>query len=130
VSDRHELHVEECGNPLGLPVLVLHGGPGGGAFLHWREKLEGGPVLETAGDGVPAVIGTGPVRYLGGWPDAAARDRLLAAACAAAGIATDPMPGPLRRRDAGGVRFYINYGAGPVTHRGITVPAAGVYWSA
>ena len=30
VGGRHELHFEECGNPLGKPVVVLHGGPGGG----------------------------------------------------------------------------------------------------
>lgn len=30
VDDPHELHVEECGNPGGLPVLFVHGGPGAG----------------------------------------------------------------------------------------------------
>ncbi len=30
VSGGHTLHIEECGNPRGLPVLVVHGGPGGG----------------------------------------------------------------------------------------------------
>mgnify|MGYP006276026749 CR=1 FL=1 len=30
VSDLHELHFEEAGNPAGKPVIVLHGGPGGG----------------------------------------------------------------------------------------------------
>ncbi|XJS11708.1 alpha/beta fold hydrolase [Aerococcaceae bacterium WGS1372] len=29
VSDGHQLYVEECGNPEGIPVLFLHGGPGG-----------------------------------------------------------------------------------------------------
>ncbi len=29
VSDNHTLYVEECGNPDGIPVVVLHGGPGG-----------------------------------------------------------------------------------------------------
>lgn len=29
VSDGHQLYVEECGNPDGIPVLFLHGGPGG-----------------------------------------------------------------------------------------------------
>lgn len=28
VSDVHELYVEECGNPEGVPVVFLHGGPG------------------------------------------------------------------------------------------------------
>lgn len=30
VSGGHELHVEEAGNPNGIPVLVVHGGPGSG----------------------------------------------------------------------------------------------------
>jgi proline iminopeptidase len=30
VGDGHALYVEECGNPNGLPVVILHGGPGGG----------------------------------------------------------------------------------------------------
>ena len=28
VSGLHTLYVEECGNPEGLPVLFIHGGPG------------------------------------------------------------------------------------------------------
>ena len=34
VDDLHSLHVEECGTPNGLPVLFLHGGPGGGCLLY------------------------------------------------------------------------------------------------
>ncbi len=30
VSDLHTIHFEQCGNPNGVPVLFLHGGPGGG----------------------------------------------------------------------------------------------------
>ena len=30
VSEIHTLHIEECGNPKGNPILFLHGGPGGG----------------------------------------------------------------------------------------------------
>ncbi|MER2604681.1 MAG: prolyl aminopeptidase [Siculibacillus sp.] len=30
VSELHEIHFEECGNPAGKPVVCLHGGPGGG----------------------------------------------------------------------------------------------------
>lgn len=29
VGDGHELYVEVCGNPEGIPVLYIHGGPGG-----------------------------------------------------------------------------------------------------
>jgi proline iminopeptidase len=31
VSDLHEIYFEQCGNPVGKPVVVLHGGPGGGS---------------------------------------------------------------------------------------------------
>jgi proline iminopeptidase len=31
VSDIHEIYFERCGNPKGKPVVVLHGGPGGGS---------------------------------------------------------------------------------------------------
>ncbi len=36
VDDLHTLYVEECGNPSGIPVVFLHGGPGAGcaAFHH------------------------------------------------------------------------------------------------
>ena len=30
VGDVHTLYVEQCGNPKGIPVVVLHGGPGAG----------------------------------------------------------------------------------------------------
>jgi proline iminopeptidase len=30
VSDLHDIYYEECGSPRGKPVVVLHGGPGGG----------------------------------------------------------------------------------------------------
>ncbi len=30
VDSTHTLHLEECGNPDGIPVLFVHGGPGGG----------------------------------------------------------------------------------------------------
>jgi proline iminopeptidase len=29
VSDLHELYIDEAGNPAGVPVLFVHGGPGG-----------------------------------------------------------------------------------------------------
>jgi proline iminopeptidase len=30
VGDGHEIYYEQCGNPSGIPALVVHGGPGGG----------------------------------------------------------------------------------------------------
>lgn len=33
----HVIYVEECGNPKGIPVVVLHGGPGGGCSPGMRR---------------------------------------------------------------------------------------------
>lgn len=40
VGDGHVLYVEECGNPRGRPVLVLHGGPGGGCSPYMRRFFD------------------------------------------------------------------------------------------
>lgn len=37
VGDGHQLYIEECGNPNGIPVVVLHGGPGGGCSPRMRQ---------------------------------------------------------------------------------------------
>ena len=37
VDPPHRLYVEECGNPKGIPVLFLHGGPGGGCQASHRQ---------------------------------------------------------------------------------------------
>ena len=37
VSALHEIYFEECGNPHGKPVVVLHGGPGGGISPFLRQ---------------------------------------------------------------------------------------------
>ncbi len=37
VSERHEIYFEEAGNPKGKPVVVLHGGPGGGITPFLRQ---------------------------------------------------------------------------------------------
>ena len=40
VSDLHEIHVEESGNPNGRPVVFLHGGPGGGSEPWHRQFFD------------------------------------------------------------------------------------------
>lgn len=40
VGDGHSLYVEQCGNPQGLPVVVLHGGPGGGCSPMMRRYFD------------------------------------------------------------------------------------------
>ena len=107
--------------PPDLPVPLA----AGGAFRHWREKVEGGPVIEAAADGWPAVVG-GRLRYLCGWPDEAALDRMLRAACAEVGVPTMDLPPGLRTRTDGQHRFWFNYGAEAVDHAGRRLPPAGV----
>ena len=40
VDDVHTLYWEECGNPIGLPVLFLHGGPGAGLSPKHRQFFD------------------------------------------------------------------------------------------
>ena len=40
VDEPHELYIEECGNPNGVPVLYLHGGPGLGVDCHSRRFFD------------------------------------------------------------------------------------------
>ena len=35
----HTLYWEECGSPKGLPVVFLHGGPGGGSSPDHRRQF-------------------------------------------------------------------------------------------
>ncbi len=37
VGQSHRIYVEQCGNPKGVPVVVLHGGPGGGCSPAMRR---------------------------------------------------------------------------------------------
>ena len=40
VSDLHEVYFEESGNPYGVPVMGLHGGPGGGSSPEMRRFFD------------------------------------------------------------------------------------------
>ena len=40
VTDLHTLYMEECGNPQGIPVVFLHGGPGGGCSENHRRLFD------------------------------------------------------------------------------------------
>jgi proline iminopeptidase len=39
-GDGHRIYVEQCGHPQGAPVVVLHGGPGGGASPAMRRYFD------------------------------------------------------------------------------------------
>jgi len=40
VSGGHRIYMEQCGNPQGIPVIVLHGGPGGGCSPAMRRYFD------------------------------------------------------------------------------------------
>jgi beta-galactosidase len=112
--------------PPGTEVPVA----GGGSFAHWAEEVEGS--AETVwhrADGRPAMVRAGALRYLAGWPTDALWDRLGAEVAGEVGLQTEMLSEGLRLRDAGPVRFAINYGPEPVEWHGETIPAAGVSWA-
>jgi proline iminopeptidase len=40
IEDGNELYWEQCGNPTGIPVLIVHGGPGSGCSTAMREWFD------------------------------------------------------------------------------------------
>ncbi len=42
MGDGHRIYAEQCGNPHGVPVVVLHGGPGGGCSPAMRRYFDPG----------------------------------------------------------------------------------------
>lgn len=40
MGDGHKIYVEQCGNPNGIPVVVFHGGPGGGCSPAMRRYFD------------------------------------------------------------------------------------------
>ncbi|MCF1708147.1 prolyl aminopeptidase [Tabrizicola sp. J26] len=40
MGDGHRIYVEQCGHPAGKPVIVLHGGPGGGCSPAMRRYFD------------------------------------------------------------------------------------------
>ena len=40
VGDGHQIYYEQCGVAAGLPVVFLHGGPGGGCLARHRELID------------------------------------------------------------------------------------------
>ncbi len=61
VGDGHRLYWEECGNPAGVPVVFLHGGPGAGASPVHRQFFDPGHyrivVFDQRGAGRSAPLG-------------------------------------------------------------------------
>ncbi|MCL4108734.1 UNVERIFIED_CONTAM: hypothetical protein GTU68_049075 [Idotea baltica] len=101
----------------------------GGAMRHWFEHVEGSaPCLESTVDGAAAVLQSGTMTYLCGWPDDAAMIRLLRDAAHESGIETIDLPDGLRIRNTATHRFVFNYAPEPLTWQGHVLPPAGVHW--
>jgi len=99
----------------------------GGRFVHWSEDLEtGAEVVLRRADGGAAMVRSGPMHYLAGWPDEDSLIRLFATLCESEGIATQTLPPALRQRDSGGWRYMFNHGTEAIVWQGRTIPAAGV----
>ncbi|MBT8414777.1 MAG: beta-galactosidase, partial [Boseongicola sp.] len=102
---------------------------GGGSFVHWSERVEGSAdiTIKTKNEH-PALVSSGTLHYLAGWPDRTAWDRVLTLIAPAAGLYLEVLPQGLRVRDTATHRFAFNYAATPVHWRGIVIPPAGVHW--
>lgn len=99
----------------------------GGAVQGWREALEGtADVVECCADGMPAVMQTGAVAYLGGWPDGVGAKRIVERVLGAAGLPMQDMPPGVRMRETATERFWFNYGADDANFENRILPACGV----
>ena len=86
---------------------------GGGAVLRWRERLETGAetVLEDE-EGLPVLVAQGPLHYQAASGDNALMQRIVDLLVDKTQIPTLKLPASVRCRSRGGLRIYVNYGAG------------------
>ncbi|MCX7301296.1 MAG: beta-galactosidase [Rhodobacterales bacterium] len=112
-----------------LPPIAYVPLEAGGRFVSWFEHLEGeGPVTKRTTDRKPAIMGTGPLRYLAGWPDDDTYYQIVRDLCRDAGLTALDLPDGLRIRDTGTHRFVFNYASEPQQWNGKSIPGAGVHW--
>jgi pimeloyl-ACP methyl ester carboxylesterase len=84
MGDGHRIYVEQCGNPHGIPVVVLHGGPGGGCSPAMRRYFDPGVFRvilfdqRGGGAGAPSMDCPGVQLTDAGPPSDADRDGLIA----------------------------------------------------
>jgi len=88
---------------------------GGGAFQIWQEfaqsDFEPAEIQETRKDGQAAILTSGNLTYLAGWPDEAAAERIFTQILNNLDLSIEPLTGGLRRRDVGSYKIYVNYGS-------------------
>ena len=106
-----------------MPIALA----GGGHVHLYREELEGSAaVVEATETGTPVVMATSHLTYIGAWLDPRALRRVIARACALAGVDTLELPDGVRIRDCGAERFWFNYNSRPAVIDGLTLEAAEV----
>jgi len=110
-----------------LPPDVQRDVVGGGAALHWIDRLSGSaPDLLSFADETPALKGENSLWYLAGFPDEALWDRVIALAAKEIGLTLHTMPPGLRRRETANHSFLINYNANPVLWNGLEIAGCDV----
>ncbi|MEM8978056.1 MAG: beta-galactosidase [Pseudomonadota bacterium] len=108
-----------------LPPSAARALQEGGAFRHWVERVETSEeVLWRMTDDAPGLLRKANCYYLAGWPEESTWDRLVHMLLPEAMA----LPEGLRVRRTASHAFWINYGAEPVEHNGLHIPAAGVLW--
>ena len=101
----------------------------GGAMIRWFEHLEGpADTLEATESGQPALVCSGNLHYLAGWPDTEALSRILRRLLDTAGLDSLPMPDGLRLRETPTHKVWINYSQQSHEIDGITVPPIDAVW--
>jgi beta-galactosidase len=111
---------------------------GGGAVLHWRERIEtGADVMMEDEEGWPVLVAQGNIHYLAACGDRALMERVVDELVDAADLPTLNLPAGVRCRVRDNHRIYLNYSdsdaalvpaadeAGYVLG-GSAIPAAGV----
>lgn len=113
--DARVIRVDSSDPGYGLPVK------GGGAVLHWRERLEtGAEVVMEDEEGWPVLATQGRISYLAASGDWALMQRVIDHLIEECGLTTLNLPAGVRCRVRDGCRIYVNYSDGEAT----LVPAA------
>ena len=98
-----------------------------GGFKIWREFIDTNhEVVLTTEDNNPALIQSGRLNYLCGWPDNKAMIDILSKLLKQADLKIYEMPKGLRCRQIGEYRFYLNYNNSEIAYEDFILPAAGI----
>ncbi len=110
-----------------IPPNVERSVQGGGAAVHWIERLSGNaPNLLVFDDGTSALKGSDTLWSLAGFPNDALWDRIVELAAHQTGLELHRLPAGLRRRETATHEVLINYGANPVDWDGTQIDGCDV----